>query len=143
MRGRAVFTAFGRFGVAERARGPGSAVGHHGGARRYGADHGHVDPDRGGAVDLMGHEIHPRFRADVAGNVGVVGNVGLMLDVDGGASADYSVAEGAYREAVAAEPLAPSVAEKEMIGKVVNLGPAAPGFLRRGADGTQSGTARV
>jgi len=72
----------------------------------------------------MGHEIHPRFRADVAGNVGVVGNVGLMLDVDGGASADYSVAEGAYREAVAAEPLAPSAAEKEVIGKVVNLGPA-------------------
>ena len=73
---------------------------------------------------MMGHEIHPRFRADVAGNVGVVGNVGLMLDVDGGASADYSVAEGAYREAVAAELLAPSAAEKEMIGKVVNLGPA-------------------
>mmetsp|Transcript_25574 Transcript_25574/g.40221 ORF Transcript_25574/g.40221 Transcript_25574/m.40221 type:complete len:114 (-) Transcript_25574:465-806(-) len=73
----------------------------------------------------MGHEIHSRFRADVTGNVGAVGNVGLMLDVDGGASADYySVAESAYREAVAAEPLVPSAAEKEMIGKVVNLGPA-------------------
>ena len=73
----------------------------------------------------MGHEIHSSFRADVAGSAGVVGNVWcFMLDVEGSAGADYSVAEGAYREAVAAESLAPSAAEKEMVGKGVNLGPA-------------------
>ncbi len=75
----------------------------------------------------MGHKIYSSsFWANVAGSTGVVGNVCLMLDVEGSAGADHSVAEGAYyREAVAAEMLAPSAAEKEVVRKGVhNLGPA-------------------
>lgn len=64
----------------------------------------------------MSHEAHSGLQADLAGGAGVVGEVCLVLDVDGGARADHDVADGANHEAVAAETLAPSAAENEAVG---------------------------